>query len=313
MIIVSTTINKPTVATLKFAEQARRKNWLFLMVGDTKTPHDEYKKLEEENSNFEYLDPETQEREYKELSDCIGWKTIQRRNVGFAHAYKIGEKIVASVDDDNIPYDNWGENIFVNQEIDLDLWNNSNLAFDPYSVTNNSHIWQRGYPIDLVRSRTNNIYQGKVKRKVLIQNDLVDGDSDIDATCRLLQKPIVKFNKIDPFSSSQYTPFNSQNTFLSRDVFPHYSCWPGVGRFDDILGGYYVQAKLNINPIFCSSTVYQDRNEQDLIKNLSDELLGYKFAKEFLATDCSLESATWIPKQTLDFINVYEKTLNKYM
>ena len=42
--IVTTTINKPTVATLKFAEISDRDNWTFVIVGDTKTPHDEYEK-----------------------------------------------------------------------------------------------------------------------------------------------------------------------------------------------------------------------------------------------------------------------------
>ena len=82
--IVTTTINKPTVATLKYCEIAVKKNWKFVIVGDLKTPHAEYKALE--NDNVIYLSPEQQESFCKELSDVIGWKTIQRRNIGFVYA-----------------------------------------------------------------------------------------------------------------------------------------------------------------------------------------------------------------------------------
>ncbi len=35
--IVTTTINKPTKATLKFCEIAKNQNWQFVIVGDLKT------------------------------------------------------------------------------------------------------------------------------------------------------------------------------------------------------------------------------------------------------------------------------------
>jgi hypothetical protein len=57
--IVTTTINHPTEATLKFCKIADNKNWTFVVVGDTKTPHDEYRKLEKEFNNVIYLSPET--------------------------------------------------------------------------------------------------------------------------------------------------------------------------------------------------------------------------------------------------------------
>ena len=53
----------------------------------------------------------------KELSDSIGWKSIRRRNMGFIKAYEMGADIMATVDDDNIPNDDWGKEIFVGSEI----------------------------------------------------------------------------------------------------------------------------------------------------------------------------------------------------
>ena len=98
-LIVTTTINKPTDATKKFA---KLEGWDFLVVGDTKTPHEEYR-------SYNYLHPEDQEKIDKTLSDIIGWGCIQRRNMGFLYGLQHGYDYVATVDDDNIPYDNWGK------------------------------------------------------------------------------------------------------------------------------------------------------------------------------------------------------------
>ena len=70
--IVTTTINFPTVATNKFAQIATRDNWTFIIVGDLKTPHEEYEKLVNKYyPNVIYLNPETQENLYKQLSDAL--------------------------------------------------------------------------------------------------------------------------------------------------------------------------------------------------------------------------------------------------
>ncbi|NDB30111.1 hypothetical protein EB151_11255, partial [archaeon] len=125
--IVTTTINSPTIATKKFCEF---KDWTLIVVGDTKTPHREYEDLD-----CIYLSPDEQENISKELSDIIGWKSIQRRNVGFLFAYQQGADIVATVDDDNIPYDDWGKDVYVGQEIECDLYESEHGVFDPLSVT----------------------------------------------------------------------------------------------------------------------------------------------------------------------------------
>src|SRR3989338_633326 len=97
-IIVTTTINPPTEAILKFCE---KKEWEMVVVGDRKTPHEAYEKLCKEYPQVTYLDPEFQEKKYKELSDGIGWNSIQRRSIGFVEAYAMGAELLATVDDDN--------------------------------------------------------------------------------------------------------------------------------------------------------------------------------------------------------------------
>ncbi len=141
--IITTTINPPTKATLKFCQIARKKNWVFVIVGDTKTPHNAYFELE--NEHVIYLTPKKQEELYPELSTTIGWKSIQRRNIGFVYAYEQGADIVATIDDDNIPYDNWGDEILVGKEVEIDIYDHLDYkVFDPISPTNHNQLWHRG-------------------------------------------------------------------------------------------------------------------------------------------------------------------------
>jgi hypothetical protein len=279
-IIVTTTINSPTKATLEFC---KKKEFDFLIVGDLKTPHIEYKKLEKNYPQVKYLDPKEQEENYKEISDSIGWNCIQRRSIGFIYAYQKGYDIVASVDDDNIPYENWGEQIFIGKTIECDFYETKNIVFDPLSITNHPYIWHRGFPIDLLDRRSDFEYKGKVNRKVLVQADLWDGDPDIDAMARLTIKPIVKFENINsPYCSNKISPFNSQNTFLHRDVLKYYIMLPFVGRMDDIWASYILQSYFPDSLVYFKPTVYQERNKQDLIKNLENEILGYRKTLNFI-------------------------------
>lgn len=307
MLIVSTSINPPTTQTKNLINKSKEKNWKFIMVGDTKTPHDLYEELQ--SDNFEYLSPEFQEREYPKLSQVLGWKTIQRRNIGFVHAYKNYKEnngIISSWDDDNEVNSDWGQNVQVGKTIEVDIWDNISVpCFDPLSVTNNNDLWQRGYPIQLVKEKNKVEYKGKQMRKILAQNDLVDGDADIDATIRLIKKPIVKFDNIDMYGSNQIAPFNSQNLFLDINTLPYYFCFNGVGRFDDIWGGYIFQKYFPNSLVFGPASVYQDRNPQDLITNLENEIFGYRNTLNLL-NDLN-NYPVYLPERSLDAFRIYQE------
>jgi hypothetical protein len=281
--IVTTTIQKPTEATIRFSNM---EGWTLIVVGDTKTPHDEYKKI-----NCIYLHPDEQEKKYPDLSNAIGWKSIQRRNLGFVEAYHLGADIVATVDDDNIPYDGWGTNLLVGKEVDVDYYDASSVGvFDALSVTNHPDIWHRGFPIQRLSHKNDVVYLGKKRMRVDVQADLWDGDPDIDAMCRLTKKPIVKFNVSAPYAANTIAPFNSQNTFLTRDMLKHYMMLPHVGRMDDIWGAYILQKKIDCGVVFCPASVYQERNLQDLVTNLEKEVIGYRNTDSFIRGEYALPS-----------------------
>ena len=281
LVIVTTTINSPTIATRRFCEIAQsRANTVFVIVGDSKTPHDEYVKLANEfgEGKVVYLDPMTQQDSYPEISSVIGWKTIERRNIGYLYAYDSGADILASVDDDNIPYANWGQDIKVGETVAYDCYRSKRSEFfDPLSVTKDNHLWHRGYPIEHLQTRHEVEFVGRRYKKCLIQANLWDGDPDIDAMARLIYKPCVKYSDVTgPYGSEQKSPFNSQNTFIAREAMPFYTMIPFVGRMDDIWGSYILQHYCPNSVVYDVATVYQDRNVQDLVTNLEAEVIGYR-------------------------------------
>jgi len=306
--IVTTTINPPTEATLKFCEiVSKRPGFNFVIVGDTKTPHEEYRKLEEKYPKLEYLHPNKQDDLYPELSKIIGWKTIQRRNIGFVYAYDNDCDVLATVDDDNIPYDNWGKNIYVGEDVVYDHYEPKSLpVFDPLSVTKDNYVWHRGYPIEYLEQRLDVEYKGKSTKKCLVQANLWDGDPDIDAMARLTFKPIVKYDDIkEPYGSTSIAPFNSQNTFIAREAIPYYAVLPFVGRMDDIWGAYILQTHFPNCVVYDKATVYQDRNVQDLVTNLENEVIGYRNTLTFIQQKIAYKNS--LPKETIEFWQCYRK------
>ena len=142
-------------------------------------------------------------------------------------------------------------------------------------MTNYSNLWHRGFPLQILQERKK-IKKIKKVIKPNIQADFWDGDPDIDAICRMEHKPECKFNKkYFPYAANKVSPFNSQNTFLSKKVSSHYFLFPHVGRMDDIWASFYVFFK-GYKVLYNKASVYQKRNKHDLTKDMEKEYIGYK-------------------------------------
>lgn len=265
-VIVTTTINPPTEALLKFDSMP---DWTLIVIGDLKTPKDFKLK------NGIYCTPEEQEKLDKELSDIIGWNCIQRRNLGFIMAHQMKADIIATVDDDNIPMEGWGENLMLGKEIEVNYYQTELCAFDPIGATEYGALWHRGYPLQLLPERD----YSKKTRKIInadIQADFWNGDPDIDAICRMEHAPECTFDSLPfPIAANKPSPFDSQNTFFKSTLLPDYFLFPFVGRMDDIWAAYYVQAK-NFKVVFGQASVYQKRNIHDLTQDMRKEYAGYE-------------------------------------
>jgi len=92
----------------------------------------------------------------KDLSDSIGWNCIQRRNFGILKAFSLGADIIATIDDDNIPLENWGKEILIDKEDNYKTFSGSLIAFDPIFPSDYKHIWHRGFPIQLLNKSKQN-------------------------------------------------------------------------------------------------------------------------------------------------------------
>lgn len=305
--IVTTTINSPTEALKKFAEIAGKDGWTLYIAGDKKTPHKDYEDFCQKYEGVKYLSPQDQENISKELSDLIGWNCIQRRNFAMLAAHYDDAEIIALVDDDNIPFDDWGKNVIVNQTKELITYKTDCPAFDPLSVIY-PHLWHRGFPIQLLDDRR---LKSKAleKRQVLVQADLWNGDPDIDAVCRITLAPSVKDDvTLNPYTSNKPMPFNSQNTFISSKILPTYFLFPHIGRMDDIWAAYMTQREFPNSVIFSKASVWQDRNEHDLSKDLEAEMIGYKHSID-IVNGKPLED--YVPRETMESYDVWKRLCNQ--
>lgn len=262
--IATTTINPPTKALKLFA---KNKNCKLIVALDKKSKRFNLK-------NSVVLSTKYQEKKWPKLSKLIGWNCIQRRNFAILEAYNRGAEVIALIDDDNIPYKNWFKNIYVDKKINCKEILTNKKIFDPVGYTNHSNLWHRGLPLELVNNR-----KYKIGKKNLIRPDIQanfwNGDPDIDAVCRMIFKPECNFKKsLFPFFSKKISPFNSQNTLISRKVVRDYFLFPHIGRMDDIWASFYVTSK-NYKVIYNEPTVYQQRNVHNLIKDFKDEYIGY--------------------------------------
>lgn len=302
-VIVTTSVNPPTDAVELFDAMP---GWHLVVVGDAKTPPD-YRLR-----NGTYLSPRDQEAIDRRLSDAIGWNCIQRRNLGFVEAYRQGADIVATVDDDNVPFEGWGADVRIGKPTDTTQYRTRAVAFDPLGATNHPHLWHRGFPIQLVADRC---YDDVTTATVVpdVQADLWDGDPDVDAVCRMQFRPECAFDGDRfPMSSTAVGPFNSQNTFIARRWLPHYFMFPGVGRMDDIWAAFHVQAR-GAKVVYCAASVRQVRNAHDLTADFEAEIAGYLHNERIV---CALRDdpdalSGFVPARSWDAFRRYQKLLSE--
>jgi hypothetical protein len=138
-------------------------------------------------------------------------------------------------------------------------------------------------------------------------------DPDIDAMTRL-ERPIVvrgmRGGAPERFAlqPGTWSPFNSQNTALLREVIPAYFVSPCVGRYDDIWPSYLVvriAEHLGDVIAFGQPLMRQKRNEHNLWKDLDNERVGS------LLTDGLCAALRNIPLQGATYHQCYGELVTK--
>jgi hypothetical protein len=230
-VIVTTTINSPTEAIQKYDAM---EDWTLIVVGDRKTP-------EYELQRGRFVSWNEQRKQYPDLCKLIGPDSVRRgRMIAFIEGYRTGLPIIASIDDDCHPYPEWGQNVVLGKRMKAQKWEPLDKYFDPFTAANYS-IPARGFP-DRFKRISKSVGDGWITP--FVQEDLCDGQSDIEARFRARGYYSAKFNTTRPFFAEAFSPINTQNTFIHRSVLcDFFANIPGIGRADDIWAGYFFQAK----------------------------------------------------------------------
>jgi hypothetical protein len=115
----------------------------------------------------------------------------------------------------------------------------------------------------------------------LIQQGLADENTDVDAVFRLTADLPILFDAAPSvrLAAGCWCPFNSQNTTFFPEAFPLlYLPSHCTFRMTDIWRSFVAQRclwSMGSTLLFSKATVFQERNEHNLLRDFEDEIPGY--------------------------------------
>jgi len=271
--LVVTSIASPNEVLRKLAEGCVRNGARFIVIGDVPSPADF------SMAGCDFYSIERQAQTEFNVEELLPKRHYSRKNLGYLLAARGGAEIIVETDDDNLPQDEFWRPRVRNQNIPLvtpHSWVNV------YRYFTDRLIWPRGLPLDAIHGEVPTLES--CESSVLdcpIQQGLANGDPDVDAIYRLLFPAPVTFGRDRRVALGRgcWCPFNSQNTTIWREAFPLLYlpafCSP---RMTDIWRSLVAQRigwENGWHVLFHEATVFQQRNEHDLLKDLQDEIPGY--------------------------------------
>ena len=266
--IIVTTINGRTKAINKFEGIA---DWNTVIVGDKKTP-----KISDSRT-LHFFSLSEQENSGLEVSRLLPVNHYSRKNAGYLFALGKGARAIYDTDDDNLPYPEWKVPPFVSSLV----LRSQKKYINVYRYFTEENVWPRGMPLDALRESEGKVESVAAEVPVGVWQAMADGDPDVDAIYRLVHGKKVRFDQRPPIhlDAGVYCPFNSQATAWTERALPflYLPCTVSF-RFTDILRGYVAQRMMWEQGLylgFTSATVYQERNEHDLMRDFADEVEMY--------------------------------------
>ncbi len=300
--IVTTTIFVPVLLE-KFAEDviAHKRNCFFVVVGDKKTPLEAKTYCEDlakkKNIEVVYMDVPSQVeylKDFPELMAHLPYNSIQRRNIAILHAYQKGADVIITIDDDNF---------FLSEDFaglhtvgylkKIDVISSDTGWFNVCSFLKEEFdrpFYHRGFAPEkrFIKETTKSVEK---EMKIVVNAGFWFGDPDVDALTRLYYPnqsiTAVAYERESNFTLAKgtWSPFNSQNTSLAREVIPAYFLSPMVGRYDDIWGAYVLKRitdHLGHAISFGLPIVEQKRNPHNYWKDLAKESDGMILTLRFV-------------------------------
>jgi STELLO glycosyltransferases len=269
--VVMTSIAAPNDVMRQIADQCRRINIPFYVIGDTKSP-----------STFRlkgctFLSVEDQIATGLEFARICPTRHYARKNIGYLLAIKGGADYITETDDDNVP----SPEFYVPLPLQVRVSQVREAGWvNVYRYFTDSLIWPRGLPLDEINSPLPALGPSQTVR-VPIQQGLANENPDVDAIYRLtLPLPFSFERRLRiALGNGAWCPFNSQNTTHYREAFPllYLPAYCSF-RMTDIWRSFVAQRVAWANGwsvLFREATVVQDRNDHDLMQDFRDEISGY--------------------------------------
>jgi hypothetical protein len=271
--VVITSIQPPNRVMCAYAEQCAQHGFEFIVVGDSKSPPD----FSIDGCRFVGVG-DADERDFQFAAACPP-NHYARKNIGYLLAMARQADFIVETDDDNLPRPGfWAERQHIRRVPCLDRagWVNA------YRYFTDAMIWPRGLPLNAVRQEVPPLDELPIGEAVCpIQQGLADGDPDVDAIYRLLLPLPLTFRSgiALALGDGSWCPFNSQNTAWWPEAYPllylpSYCSF----RMTDIWRSFVAQRIAWANGwrlLMHDATVFQDRNEHNLMRDFEQEVPGY--------------------------------------
>lgn len=255
-----------------FASECPKNNIHFIVIGDSKSPTvfslsncDFYSLAQQKGLSFKMAGS---------LPEC----KYSRKNLGYLLAMKHGAKVIIETDDDNFPAVDFWKDHNPNQKAYLLTGKGWTNIYRYYTKKN---IWPRGFALEHLRDELVRLDDKTESVYCPVQQGLCDDSPDTDGIYRLVLPLPITFRKAGNIAlgNGSWCPFNSQNTTWFKEAFPlmYLPTWCNF-RMTDIWRSFIAQriAWTNgWNILFHNATVYQKRNEHNIIKDFEDEIPGY--------------------------------------
>jgi len=255
------------------SEGCHKHNMDFIVIGDTKSPHDF------SLSGCQFLSIEKQRKLPFGLATLAPERHYARKNIGYLVAMERGAELIIETDDDNFPYEEFWSERHPYQKVNLV----ENAGWiNVYRYFTDATIWPRGFPIEHIKKPAISMESYAIAEIYCpIQQGLADKNPDVDAIYRLTSELPLTFNNSVPMAigNGSWTPFNSQNTTWFKEAFPLLYI-PSYCNFRmcDIWRSFIALRICHANDwgiLFHGPTVWQERNEHNLINDFEDEIPGY--------------------------------------
>ncbi len=273
-LVITSIANDKLKVLHTFAEECTNRNIQFIMIGDTKSPSEFH------INGCDFWSVDRQLTLDSKFAKICPTKHYARKNIGYIIAMQNGTEELVETDDDNLPRaEFWNETSKIIQAVDIKETGWINV----YKYFSNKFIWPRGLPLEELQKETPSLSSFETKAITCpIQQGLADENPDVDAVYRLAYPLPLNFEKTGKpvaLGNNAWSPFNSQNTYWYKEAFPllYLPAYCSF-RMTDIWRSYVAQRISWANGwsvLYHDATVWQERNEHNLMKDFEDEIPGY--------------------------------------